>query len=142
MMLYVDRFNNNLKGFTEKLDYFDELGINLLHLMPLMSSPKYKNDGGYAVSNFKKVDPKYGTNADLLSTAKALHSRGKFLMLDFVVNHTSDEHIWAQKARKGDKYYQDYFILTQIVPFPIYMSIICRRFFLKVLLEILHGIRP
>lgn len=109
MMLYVDRFNNNLKGFTEKLDYFDELGINLLHLMPLMSSPKYKNDGGYAVSNFKKVDPKYGTNADLLSTAKALHSRGKFLMLDFVVNHTSDEHIWAQKARKGDKYYQDYF---------------------------------
>lgn len=109
MMLYVDCFNKDLKGLTEKLDYFDELGINFLHLMPLMSSPKKRNDGGYAVSNYKKVDPKYGSNADLLKTAEALHNRSKFLMLDFVVNHTSDEHNWAEKARKGEKHYQDYF---------------------------------
>lgn len=109
MMLYVDRFHKNLAGLNDKLDYFDELGINLLHLMPLMSSPKHKNDGGYAVSNYKKVDPKYGSNQDLRETARALHQKQKYLMLDFVVNHTSDEHIWAKKARKGEKHYQDYF---------------------------------
>lgn len=109
MMLYVDRFNKDLKGIIEKLDYFDELGVNMLHLMPLFDSPKFKSDGGYAVSNYKKVDPKFGTNADLKAVTKALKKSNKLLMLDFVVNHTSDEHEWAKKAKKGEAFYQDYY---------------------------------
>lgn len=109
MMLYVDRFNGDLLGLLDQMEYFDELGINMLHLMPLFLSPKVKSDGGYAVSSYKKVDPKFGTNADLKKVAKALKSTGKLLMLDFVVNHTSDEHEWAIKAKKGDKKYQDYY---------------------------------
>lgn len=109
MMLYVDRFNGDLQGIIKKLDYFDELGINMLHLMPLFDSPKFKSDGGYAVSNYKKVDPKFGTNKDLSAVTKALKKTDKLLMLDFVVNHTSDEHQWAKKARKGEKFYQDYY---------------------------------
>jgi len=109
MMLYIDRFNGDLKGLIEKLNYFDELGINLLHLMPLFDSPKFKSDGGYAVSNYKKVDPKFGSNSDLTAVTKALKKSDKLLMLDFVVNHTSDEHEWAKKAKKGDKFYQDYY---------------------------------
>lgn len=109
MMLYVDRFNKDLLGLLDKKDYFDELGINMLHLMPLFQSPKVKSDGGYAVSSYKKVDPKFGTNSDLIKVARELKKEGKLLMLDFVVNHTSDEHEWAVKARKGDQKYQDYY---------------------------------
>jgi len=113
MMLYVDRFNGDLKGVLNKMDYLDELGINMLHLMPLFQSPKLKSDGGYAVSSYKKVDPKFGTNADLTQVTKALKKSNKLLMLDFVVNHTSDEHTWAKKAKKGEKHYQDYYYTFQ-----------------------------
>ena len=109
MMLYVDRFNRDLKGLVEKVDYFEELGINYLHLMPLLESPKEKNDGGYAVSNYKKIDKKFGSNAEFKNTTKALSDKDMYVMLDLVVNHTSDEHEWAEKAKSGDKTYQDYY---------------------------------
>ncbi|OEK06906.1 amylosucrase [Roseivirga misakiensis] len=109
MMLYVDRFNKDLKGLSEKVGYFEELGINFLHLMPVLESPKVKNDGGYAVSNYRKIDRRFGTNADFKKTAKTLRDRGTILMLDLVVNHTSDEHEWAVKAKSGDQKYQDFY---------------------------------
>ena len=109
MMLYVDRFNKDLKGLNEKLDYFEELGINLLHLMPVLDSPKEKNDGGYAVSNYRKIDKRFGTNADFKNVAKNLRQKDMLLMIDLVVNHTSNEHEWAQKAKAGDTQYQDYY---------------------------------
>lgn len=109
MQLYVDRFNKNLKGVTEKLPYFEELGVNFLHLMPVMKSPKGENDGGYAVSSYHEVDSRFGTNADLLALTGAMHKKGMYVMMDFVVNHTSDEHEWAKKAKKGDKKYQDFY---------------------------------
>ncbi|MFY0591494.1 alpha-amylase family glycosyl hydrolase [Roseivirga sp.] len=109
MMLYVDRFNKDLKGLSEKIDYFEELGVNFLHLMPLLESPKSKNDGGYAVSNYRKIDRRFGNNSDFKTTAKTLKDRGMLLMLDLVVNHTSDEHEWAKKAKAGDRQYQDYY---------------------------------
>jgi len=65
MSLYVDRFAGSLKGLAEKLNYFDELGVNFLHLMPVFESPEGESDGGYAVSNFRKVDERFGTNEDL-----------------------------------------------------------------------------
>ncbi|WP_306110154.1 alpha-amylase family protein [Roseivirga thermotolerans] len=109
MMLYVDRFNNDLKGLLEKMDYFEELGVNMLHLMPLFDSPKVKNDGGYAVSNYRQVNARFGTNDDLVEVAKKLKQSNKLLMLDFVVNHTSDEHEWAVKAKAGDRFYQNFY---------------------------------
>ncbi|MCS5489968.1 amylosucrase [Algoriphagus limi] len=111
MSLYVDRFASNLNGLHKKLDYFEELGVNFLHLMPLFESPAGESDGGYAVSNFRKVDPKFGNLQDLVALRKSMHAQGMNLMLDIVLNHTSHRHEWAEKAKAGDKRYQDYFYM-------------------------------
>ena len=109
MSLYVDRFAGNLNGLAEKLSYFEELGVNFLHLMPVFESPAGESDGGYAVSNFRKVDERFGTNADLNALIKKMNDQNMYLMLDIVLNHTSHHHEWAQKAKAGDAYYQDFF---------------------------------
>ena len=102
MLMYVGPFAGNLKGVQEKLGYIEEAGVNYLHLMPLLESPKDKSDGGYAVSDFRKVQPELGTMEDLAALANDCHQRGIAVCLDFVMNHTSDEHEWARKARAGD----------------------------------------
>ena len=109
MQLYVDLFNTDLKGLNQRLDYFKELGVNFLHLMPITTRPKGENDGGYAVNDYLAVDKKFGTSADLKKLTKDLRANGMYLMLDFVVNHTSDEFLWAKKAAKGDAKYQNYY---------------------------------
>ncbi len=109
MSLYVDRFAGSLKGLADKLDYFDELGVNFLHLMPVFESPAGESDGGYAVSNFRKVDERFGNNDDLNALIKKMNTQNMYLMLDIVLNHTSHHHEWAQKAKSGDPYYQDFF---------------------------------
>ena len=102
MMLYVDNFAGNLKGVRKKLDYFTESGVNYIHLMPLLESPKEHSDGGYAVSDFRSVQPELGTMDDLRELTDSCHKRGISCCLDFVMNHTSDEHEWAEAARNGD----------------------------------------
>ena len=102
MMMYPANFGGTLKGVQEKLPYLTECGINYLHLMPLLDSPKGKSDGGYAVSDFRKVRPDLGTMEDLAELADACHEKGMVLCLDFVLNHTSEEHPWAKAARAGD----------------------------------------
>ncbi len=109
MSLYVDRFAGNLKAMPTKLSHLEDLGVNFLHLMPIFESPAGESDGGYAVSNFKKVDPRFGALEDLISLRKKMHSQGMYLMLDIVLNHTSHHHEWAQKAKSGDRYYQSFF---------------------------------
>ncbi len=109
MSLYVDRFCSNLKTLKTKLDYFENLGINFLHLMPVFESPANESDGGYAVSNFRKVDERFGSLADLQQLQEEMRKRDMYLMLDIVLNHTSHKHEWAEKAKKGEKKYQDYF---------------------------------
>ncbi|GMQ28926.1 amylosucrase [Algoriphagus confluentis] len=109
MSLYVDRFAGNLKTMPSKLPHLEELGVNFLHLMPVFESPQGESDGGYAVSDFRKVDPRFGTLEELISLRKKMHSKGMYLMLDIVLNHTSHHHEWAQKAKGGDSYYQDFF---------------------------------
>jgi len=109
MSLYVDRFCGNLSDLKNKLDYFKDLGINLLHLMPVFESPADESDGGYAVSNFRKVDERFGNNDDLVELEQKMLKQGMYLMLDIVLNHTSQKHEWAVKARNGEKKYQDYF---------------------------------
>ena len=109
MSLYVDRFAGNLKSMLSKLPHLEELGVNFLHLMPVFESPEGESDGGYAVSDFRKVDPRFGTLEELISLRKKMHSKGMYLMLDIVLNHTSYHHEWAQKAKAGDSYYQNFF---------------------------------
>jgi amylosucrase len=109
MSLYVDRFAENINGVSDKLNYFEELGVNFLHLMPVFESPKDESDGGYAVSDFRKVDSRFGTNEDLEVLVKKMNEKEMYLMLDIVFNHTSNHHEWAQKAKAGDPYYQDFF---------------------------------
>ena len=113
MSLYVDRFAGNLCALSPKLDYLDELGVNVLHLMPIFESPPNESDGGYAVSDFRKVDERFGTLDDLATLRKKIHQKGMYLMLDIVLNHTSHHHEWAIKAQQGDHYYQDYYYMYE-----------------------------
>ncbi len=111
MTLYVDAFAGTLKGVGEKLSYFQDCGVNYIHLMPLLDCPERGADGGYAVSDFRKVRPDLGTMEDLRELAALFHKNGISLCLDLVMNHTSDEHDWAMRAKAGEQAYQDrYFV--------------------------------
>ena len=107
MLMYTNCFAKNIKGVKNHLPYIEECGVNYLHLMPLLESPEGRSDGGYAVSDFCKVDPKLGTMKDLADLSAACHKKGISLCLDFVMNHTSEDHEWAIKAKQGIKEYQD-----------------------------------
>ena len=102
MLMYVKPFAGTLNGVRAKLDYIQDCGVNYLHLMPLLESPEGRSDGGYAVSDFRKVQPELGTMQDLAALANDCHDRGIAVCLDFVMNHTSEDHEWAVKARAGD----------------------------------------
>jgi len=106
MVLYVNAFAGTLDGVRGKLPYLEELGVNYLHLMPLLKSPKGRSDGGYAVSDFRTVEPELGTMDDLEALADACRARGVQVCLDFVLNHTSEEHEWAKRARAGEPEYR------------------------------------
>lgn len=107
MLAYTQCFGKTLKGVESHLDYLRETGINYLHLMPLLESPAGRSDGGYAVANFRKVDPALGTMEDLAALTEKCHEKGMSVCLDFVMNHTSEDHEWAKRARAGEKEYQD-----------------------------------
>jgi amylosucrase len=107
MLMYVNAFAGTLHGVREKLGYIEDCGVNYLHLMPLLESPKGRSDGGYAVSDFRKVQPELGTMEDLYTLAMDCHERGIAVCLDFVMNHTSEDHEWAKRARAGERDYQD-----------------------------------
>ena len=107
MMLYVHNFGGTLRGVESHLDYIQECGVNYLHLMPLLASPRGKSDGGYAVADFRTIQPELGTMEDFNALTSACHQKGISVCLDFVMNHTSEEHAWARRARAGEKEYQD-----------------------------------
>ena len=107
--LYVDLFAGNLRTLREKIPYLKDLGLTYLHLMPLFDSPKGNSDGGYAVSDYRTVDPKFGSMEDLRELASALRDVGISLVLDFVFNHTSDEHKWAIRAQENEREFKDYY---------------------------------
>ena len=107
MMMYTEAFAGNLKGVEKRLPYIQECGVNYLHLMPLLDSPEGKSDGGYAVADFGKVRPDLGTMEDLAALTETCHKKGLSVCLDFVMNHTSEEHEWAKRARAGEKEFQD-----------------------------------
>ncbi len=108
---YVDLFAGDLEGIREKIPYFQELRLTYLHLMPLFRSPEGHNDGGYAISSYREVEPRLGTTEQLASLAADLRAVGISLVLDFVFNHTSDEHDWALRALDGEEDYQDFYFM-------------------------------
>ena len=107
MLMYTNCFAGTLQGVKSHLDYLQECGLNYVHLMPLLESPAGRSDGGYAVANFRKVEPALGTMEDLAELGNECHNRGMCVCLDFVMNHTSEDHEWAKRARAGEKEYQD-----------------------------------
>lgn len=113
MMLYVDNFSDTFAGMPARLDYLEELGVTYLHIMPVFDMPESLNDGGYAVSDFTSIDERFGTNEQFDTFICACHERNISVCLDFVLNHTSDEHAWAVKAREGDKRYASRYFIYQ-----------------------------
>ncbi len=108
-MCYVDLFAGDLAGLRERIPYLTELGVNYLHLMPIFKVPAGDNDGGYAVSSYRETNPALGDMDQLAELASELRHHGISLCLDFVFNHTSDEHVWARRALDGDLDYQRYY---------------------------------
>ena len=129
MMMYTEAFAGNLKGVKEKLPYVRECGVNYLHLMPLLDSPEGKSDGGYAVSDFGKVRPDLGTMEDLADLAETCHRDGISICLDFVMNHTSEEHEWAKRARAGEKEFQDRYFFYDSYEIPGRYEMTCPQVF-------------
>ncbi len=110
MMFYIDNFAGNMKGVEAKLDYIEACNVNYVHLMPFLDTPEGRSDGGYAVSDFRRVQPKLGSMEDLDSLTAACHKKGINVCMDFVMNHTSEDHEWAKKARQRDgEYMSRYF---------------------------------
>ncbi|MBO9563852.1 MAG: alpha-glucosidase [Niastella sp.] len=98
----------DLPGLISKLDYIQSLGVGLVWLNPIYQSPN--DDNGYDISNYEAVLPTFGTIADFNTLLTGLHDRGIKLIMDLVVNHTSDEHMWFVESRKSrDNPYRDYY---------------------------------
>lgn len=108
-VLYVDRYARDLDGVRARIPYFRELGLTYLHLMPLFLAPEENSDGGYAVSSYREVSPALGDMEQLTALAAELRENGIALVVDFIFNHTSDEHEWAIRARAGEQEYADYY---------------------------------
>lgn len=110
MMMYIDNFAGNLQGVRQKLPYLEKAGVNCLHLMPFLNTVPERSDGGYAVADFRTVRPDLGTMEDLERLTDACHKKGINVCMDFVMNHTSQDHEWAKRARAGDgEYMSRYF---------------------------------
>jgi amylosucrase len=104
-VFYLDRFNRDLKGVLEKLDYLQALGITYVHFMPCLKPRPGDSDGGYSVMDYRSINPAYGTMEEFETVARALRERGISLCIDLVLNHTAKEHSWAVAARSADRTY-------------------------------------
>lgn len=108
---YADRFAGGLRGIIEKIPYLKELGVTYLHIMPMLAPRPEPSDGGYAVQDYRQINPQLGTMADLADLTHALRQHNISLCTDIVCNHTAEEHTWARQAQAGDPTYQDYYFL-------------------------------
>ena len=110
-VFYVEQFSGRLDKVQDHLDYLEEMGTNYVHLMKVMQSREGENDGGYAVTDYRRVDKALGTNEDLVALCTDLRSRGMSVCIDLVLNHCAQEHPWALAAQAGDERYQQYFYM-------------------------------
>ena len=113
MMFYIDNFAGNMEGVRQKLDYLRDCNVNYIHLMPFLETPRGRSDGGYAVSDFRKVQPELGSIEDLCALTQDCHKKKINVCMDFVMNHTSEDHEWAKRARAGEgEYMSRYFFYS------------------------------
>ncbi len=118
MMLYTDLFAGDLNGVIDKIPYLRDLGITYLHFMPLLKARDGENDGGYAVADYRSIDPRFGTMDQFRKLVATLRKEGISVCLDYVVNHTAKDHVWAQQALSGDPDSQAMYFMydTQDIP--------------------------
>jgi amylosucrase len=107
---YVEQFGPTLRDVASRVDYLRELGVTYLHLMKVIRARPEPSDGGFAVADYRDVDPELGTVEDLRTVCAVLRSHGISVCLDFVMNHTAREHEWAMKAMGGDPHFRDYYL--------------------------------
>ena len=109
---YKDTTGNglgDLEGIIQSLDYIQSLGVTMLWLCPIYESPN--DDNGYDISDYRKISDDFGGNASFDRLLAAMHERGLKLIMDLVVNHSSDEHFWFEEAKQSkDNPYHDYYI--------------------------------
>lgn len=106
---YVDRFARNLSGLQLRLGWLNRLGVRLLHPLPMTLPQAGDSDGGFAVADYRAVDPRLGSVDDVRAIARDLHERGMALAMDCVLNHCARDHAWAQAALAGDADKRGYF---------------------------------
>ncbi len=110
MMFYIDNFAGNMKGVESKLDYIEKSNVSDIHVRPFMDTVEGRDDVGYPVADFRKVQEKLGSMEDLEDLTAACHKKGINVCMDFVMNHTSEDHEWAKRARAGEgEYMSRYF---------------------------------
>ena len=110
---YVDRFAGDLRAIGGRIDYLRELGVNYLHLLPFLKMRPGQNDGGFAVSSYREVEPALGDMADLAQLAGQLRAAGISLCADLLCNHTSDDHEWALRAKAGEAPFRAYYLTVE-----------------------------
>ena len=99
----------DIRGIIGRLDYLEELGIDAVWISPMYRSPQ--NDNGYDISDYQDIDPMFGTLADMDELIAQAGKRNIRIIMDLVLNHTSDEHPWFLEAKKGkDNPYHDYYV--------------------------------
>ncbi|MDQ0049307.1 trehalose-6-phosphate hydrolase [Paenibacillus polymyxa] len=105
----------DIRGLTQKLDYLQKLGVDIVWLQPVYVSPQ--RDNGYDVADYCRINPDYGTMQDFEELSEGIRTRGMYLMIDIVVNHSSTAHAWFQEARLSkDSEYRDYYIWRDPAP--------------------------
>lgn len=134
VMMYLDLFAGDLPNMLNKVAYLRELGINYVHLLPFLETRQAPNDGGYAVVNYKEIENRFGTMKDFEKLILEFRKAGIYCCCDFVLNHTAKEHEWAKKASKGEKYYQDLYLMYENEDIP--------KEFEKTVPEVLPLIQP
>ncbi|MGZ0654430.1 amylosucrase [Coraliomargarita sp. W4R72] len=107
--LYVDLFSQDLNQLRDKIPYLKDLGLTYVHLMPLFKDREGNSDGGYAISDYRSVNPELGTMDELRALAHDFRAVGISLVIDFVFNHTADDHDWAIRAQEGEREFLDYY---------------------------------
>jgi amylosucrase len=108
---YTELFAGTIKGVEDTIPYLQELGIKYLHLMPFLKPRPAPHDGGYAVADYRKIRADLGSIEDLETLCGKLHKAGISLCCDLVLNHVAQEHQWAERARRGEAKYQNYFLI-------------------------------
>jgi amylosucrase len=109
-MAYADRFGGTLDGVRGRIPHLVELGVDVLHLLSLLTPRDGESDGGFAIRDYANPDPRLGTVDELRRLISDLHAAGISLCVDFVLNHTSEDHEWALAARAGSAYHRDLYL--------------------------------